>query len=131
MTRIDAIDISDIAADIGVMVQRAYVLSNDLREGSFDETIENPNDAWLNVLTYRERDMTKIELVRDLLYDATKAFLYLQSALCGDSSEINKNYEMAEIMDRYDCNKKLAELLYREKHNREVGQIGKGSKAIN
>lgn len=131
MTRKDAIDISDIAADIEVMVQRAYVLSNDVREGSFNETIETPADSWRNVLTYRERDMTKIEIVRNLLYDATKALLYLQSALCGDSPEINKNYEKAEIMDRYDCNEKLAELLYREKHNREEEQIGKGSKEIN
>ncbi len=108
-------EISNQLMEIEIMTKRAYVLSEDLREGYFSEMIESQSSTWRAMPPYCDQALTKIEIVSDLIFDITKSISYLQSALNANSTSIDENYKLSEIMDRYDCNMEVARLILQGK----------------
>lgn len=73
------IEIDNMINDIDIFIERAKVLTEDVQQDFFGQTIKSLDDAWRIMPPYYNHAGVKIDIVNDILFELAKKVAILQA----------------------------------------------------
>ena len=71
-------EVSDAVTEVEVILERIYVLSNDLDQGYFEQDIKKKDDMWKIAGSYYEHAGIKTNMILNMAYDVQNKLTKIQ-----------------------------------------------------
>lgn len=97
--------------DIEILANKAKVMIEDLVGGYFGERIETVKDTWKIMPPYYDHAGTKASIINDIIFELMRDLSNLRNVL-DSGDEVEQEIKLYDFMDKHNCDRNVAELLF-------------------